>query len=117
MEVDSDPYLTPRILPSTGDPKLEGAFRFETPIGHGRGYVQLVQQSDSTWQALLVCLTLSDLKGHEEPRAPPDWESQANGRSWGELNAERQKKNETDPYVLISQSATFKSSIIGLSLC
>lgn len=107
VEVDNDPHFLPRMLPQPGDPKLEGAFHFETLVGRGRGYVQLVQQSDSTWQALLVCMTLVDLKGHEEPRDPSDWESEANGRSWGELNAERQNRNETDPYVLISQSALF----------
>lgn len=104
IDVDDDPHLAPSVLAEPKWSKLEGAFRFQTVIGHGRGYVQLVQQSDSTWRALLVCITLTDLRGHEELRDPPDWEAEANGRSWAELDAERQHKNETDPYVLISRS-------------
>lgn len=102
VKLDTDPYFTPHVIPGSEDSMIESAFRFETPIADGRGYVQLARDQD-TWQAQLVCMTLVDLKGHEEPVGPPNWEGEANGRPWSEVHAEHRRRNESDPYALISQ--------------
>ena len=103
IKLDEDPYLLPHYVPGSGDNIIEAAFLYETPIGLGRGYAQLVGSADSGWYALVVCMTLTDLKGHEEPRDPLDWETEAQGRAYGDFIADRRRKEETDTYVLIGQ--------------
>ena len=99
---DTDPFLLPHYVPESNQSIIEAAFTYETPIAYGRGYVQLAKVAPGQgWLALLVCITLTDLKGHEEPRDPIDWEAEAQGRAYGELVAERHRQNERDPHVLI----------------
>ncbi len=103
IKPDSDPFLTAHYVPDSNDSVIEAAFTYETPIAYGRGYVQLCQAApELEWAALVVCMTLTDLKGQEEPRDPIDWEAEAQGRPYGELVAERHARNESNPYVLIS---------------
>lgn len=103
IKPDSDPFLTAHYVPDSNDSVIEAAFTYETPIAYGRGYVQLLKAApELEWAALVVCMTLTDLKGHEEPRDPVDWEAEAQGRPYGELVAERHAHNESNPYVLIS---------------
>ncbi|KAI0086909.1 FAD/NAD(P)-binding domain-containing protein [Irpex rosettiformis] len=102
FQPDADPFLLPHFVPESNQGTIEAAFTYETPIAYGRGYVQLAKTApERGWSALLVCMTLTDLKGHEEPRDPIDWESEAQGRPYGELVAERHGRNERDPHVLI----------------
>ncbi|KAI0700894.1 FAD/NAD(P)-binding domain-containing protein [Cytidiella melzeri] len=101
ITLDGNPNLQPQYVPESQDGIIEAAFTYETPVGYGKGYVQLARGADSRWYALLVCMTLNDLKGHEEPHDPPDWEAEAQGRPYGEVIAERHRRNEDNPYVLI----------------
>jgi len=73
---------------------LEAAFVFETSIAYGRGIIML-QPYEQTWKALVVYITLSDLKGYEEKG--PDPKSRL-------TEGFQAKKNliETNPHVLIS---------------
>jgi hypothetical protein len=106
IKPDNDPHLRAHYIPESDSGIIEAAFSYETRVAYGRGYVQLAKGADSRWNGLLVCMTLTDFKGHEEPLEPLDWEAEANGRSYTEFVTERHKRNETDPYVLIGQLFT-----------
>lgn len=107
IELDDNPHLAPCFRPGTEKPLLEGTFRFNTSIAHGKGYVELMLDDGGDYKALVACMALADLKGHEEPCGEVDWEGEAGGRPWGELHAERRRRRESDPYVLIGESTMF----------
>ncbi|MGC0362357.1 putative flavoprotein involved in K+ transport [Rhodococcus sp. 27YEA15] len=58
----------PRIIDADPErPCIEALFDFETPVGHGRGVVRIVEV-DTTWKALTLLTTLHDLQGREQRR-------------------------------------------------
>ncbi|MCY7396078.1 MAG: NAD(P)/FAD-dependent oxidoreductase [Nocardioides sp.] len=89
------------------DGVLTAWFTFETGVGRGRGLVRLVQE-DAQSRAFTLLTTLTELKGHEEPRGslrPPGAEHGASKerQTWTE---KRQAEAEslgstTQPFVLV----------------
>ena len=100
---DKDSYFVPKYHAPQGG-TIEFGFRYETPIAWGRGHARLMRTATGRWEALTVGMVITDLKGHEEPADGIDWEVQAKGRSWGQLQAALRTKTEANPTVLIGGS-------------
>ncbi|GJF00330.1 NAD(P)/FAD-dependent oxidoreductase [Phanerochaete sordida] len=102
IAIETNPHYAPResFTPDGHKVGVETGFTYETRHGLCRGYAHLVQVPDGSWLAVTVGMVMLDLKAHPEPRnVAADWE--ATGRTWGELEAERKAKIESDPYVLV----------------
>jgi len=89
--------------PAAADGVIEAWLEFETEVGRGRGHLRL---RDGTAWTLLT--TLSELKGHEEPRGPQRPLGAEHGvdperRSWLERRQQEaaQLGYETQPEVLV----------------
>ncbi|MGY1987889.1 flavin-containing monooxygenase [Blastococcus sp. SYSU DS0669] len=93
--------------PEEADGVTTAWFAFETAVGRGRGLVRLVEE-DGEARAWTLLTTLSELKGHEEPRGPARPMGAEHGankerRTW----LERREQEEADlgvgvqPYVLV----------------
>ena len=99
--LESDPHYAPTTNIGV-QPEVQAGFRYETRHALGRGYVRLVQGKDGTWLAQTLGMIVFDLKAHPEPvDVAAAWE--ADGRPWGELEAERRAGIESDPHVLIGE--------------
>ncbi|THG97872.1 hypothetical protein EW026_g4211 [Hermanssonia centrifuga] len=103
ITLSKDPYFHPSYLPTgTGlDGDLEAGFVFETPVAYGKGYMRLVPDKDGEWKALIVSMVLADFKGHEEMPGRENFEDVAQNRSWGEMEADRRARIESNPHVVI----------------
>ncbi|MGY1836583.1 flavin-containing monooxygenase [Blastococcus sp. SYSU DS0510] len=99
--------LTVDEQPEEADGVTTAWFTFETAVGRGRGLVRLVEE-DGEARAWTLLTTLSELKGHEEPRGPARPMGAEHGankerRTW----LERREQEEADlgvgvqPYVLV----------------
>ncbi len=67
FRVDTRQFLAPERGRVGSDPEgILFGFLFETNIQWGQGYAQLVQGEDGVWRALVVHMTATDIKGHEE---------------------------------------------------
>ncbi|KIJ23646.1 hypothetical protein M422DRAFT_39511 [Sphaerobolus stellatus SS14] len=82
---------------------LEAAFTFETPNAYGRGMIML-QPAGNEWKALVVYMTLVDIKGHEE-RGSESGLYENHTKTWNEVLQERQAAIEKDPHVIILGAA------------
>jgi putative flavoprotein involved in K+ transport len=93
--------------PEEADGVTTAWFTFETAVGRGRGLARLVEEDGET-KAWTLLTTLSELKGHEEPRGPARPMGAEHGatkerRTW----LERREQEEADlgigvqPYVLV----------------
>ncbi|MDP5181607.1 NAD(P)/FAD-dependent oxidoreductase [Blastococcus sp. BMG 814] len=93
--------------PEEADGVTTAWFTFETTVGRGRGLARLVEEDGET-VAWTLLTTLSELKGHEEPRGPARPMGAEHGankerRTW----LERREQEEADlgigvqPYVLV----------------
>ncbi|TCD61859.1 hypothetical protein EIP91_007828 [Steccherinum ochraceum] len=82
---------------------LEVAFTYKTPVAHGRAFSRLVLESLSgQWKALSVCMTITDLIGHEAIDHEYGIPSERNETlSWAEVYAQRRALVESSPQVLI----------------
>ncbi|GJE99191.1 NAD(P)/FAD-dependent oxidoreductase [Phanerochaete sordida] len=102
ITLETNPFYAPReaTAPSGEVVGVEGGFTYGTQHARGRGYAHLRQDESGTWRALTLGMVVLDLKAHPEPvDVAADWES--TGRTWGELEAERKARIESDPEVLI----------------
>ncbi|CAL1707423.1 unnamed protein product [Somion occarium] len=103
LKLDERLHLRPRwnaFSPRQGQ-GVEGAFTFQTPSAHGRGYVHLLKDVDNEWKAWAVCMTLDDLKGHEEVRFESTRAFEGHAMTWSDVLVQRRAKIERDPHVLI----------------
>ncbi|KII84019.1 hypothetical protein PLICRDRAFT_46820 [Plicaturopsis crispa FD-325 SS-3] len=104
IRLDERQHLAPEYFPLASDGARRGvafAFTFDAAVFHGQGYVHLVQEEASgEWKAMAVLLMNRDIKGHEEA-GPESGVYGDHTLSWEEVRAERRKKVEADPHVLI----------------
>ncbi|KAJ7491155.1 FAD/NAD-P-binding domain-containing protein [Mycena latifolia] len=106
VKPDARPGLAPEYGPLTDHLLLRAVsagFTFTCAVGIGRGYFSLVcpdSDSNGEWKALVVMMTLEDIKGHEEIK---EEEGVYGGHtlSWSDVKAERRKAIEANPHVLI----------------
>ncbi|KAF7310514.1 hypothetical protein HMN09_00594000 [Mycena chlorophos] len=84
--------------------RIVGAgFTFETAVGPGEGWVQLMADAASAsgeWRAITVLMTLVDIRGHEE-QGPESGVYGGHTLAWSDIARERREKIERDPHVLI----------------
>lgn len=88
---------------SSADGVTEGFIRFETAVGRGEGYIKL--RDDKIW---ILLTTLTELKGHEEPRGSRRPLGALHGAHLGDATWLEQREKDrselgvtTQPYVLI----------------
>ncbi|MCF6737176.1 NAD(P)/FAD-dependent oxidoreductase [Blastococcus sp. KM273129] len=93
--------------PEEADGVTTAWFTFETAVGRGRGLARLVEE-DGVTSAWTLLTTLSELKGHEEPRGPARPMGAEHGANRGRRTwLERREQEEADlgtgvqPYVLV----------------
>ncbi|KAJ6546900.1 FAD/NAD-P-binding domain-containing protein [Mycena capillaripes] len=123
LNLDSRPGLTPEYGPLTDKLPLcavSAGFMFSCAVGVGRGYFSLAPTDSGEWKALVVMMTLADIRGHEEMEAE---EGLYGGHTlaWSDVVNERRRAIETNPHVLIigggqtglMQAARFKQMNIS----
>ena len=102
-----EPNKGPEILKNaSGTQTLEAFYRFETAIGHGRGFLRLRQDDSGTWKAWTLLTSLESLKGHEEMRGlkRPKGIHESSGqdsKNWLEQRQDSQTFKDRDPQVLV----------------
>jgi cation diffusion facilitator CzcD-associated flavoprotein CzcO len=86
------------------DEIVEGFFTFETPLGHGRATVRLVE-ADGSWVAWTVMTELDDLRGHERAigarRSPGPRHSPAAQGNWLDERRAQVRYTDSDPDVVV----------------
>ncbi|KAJ6466147.1 FAD/NAD-P-binding domain-containing protein [Mycena vitilis] len=106
FKIDERDRLSPTVgpTPSTSCPSaISSAFVFSVEtIGEGRGYFTLVPGGEDPveWKAVTVFMTLWDINGHEE-LGPEEGTYGGHTIAWEDVDAERRRTVESDPYVLI----------------
>ncbi|THH07598.1 hypothetical protein EW145_g3271 [Phellinidium pouzarii] len=113
LKLDDAPGLASAVFSLSRDVHgIEAAFVFETPMLHGRGFMRLQLEaetsdshsdfvdSDGRWKALSLYIATGDIKGHEEA----DHELGVYGGhtlSWDEVLTARRLDVESNPEVLV----------------
>ena len=100
-----DAYFRPASFDAR--PGLQGVefgFTYETGIALGKGFAKILQDAEGTWRALSVSMIVMDLKGYEETPGRQNFERDMHGQAWGDAEAERKEKIQTDPRVIIRES-------------
>ncbi|TFK39171.1 dimethylaniline monooxygenase [Crucibulum laeve] len=101
IELDHHSELAPKYLPLNDTLKCVcSGFKFSTTVANGHGFFRLVEEGPGCWKAATVFIMADSLKGHEEL----GYELGVYGGhtlSWTDVQAERRKSVEVDPYVLI----------------
>ncbi|KAJ7091724.1 FAD/NAD-P-binding domain-containing protein [Mycena crocata] len=101
VEVDTRLHLTPQFVPITHAVSgISSGFTFETAVGHGQGYVSLVENEAGEWMALIVFTTLADIRGYEEA-GPEKGIYGGHTLAWHDINRTRREEIESNPHVLI----------------
>ncbi|KAJ7689660.1 FAD/NAD-P-binding domain-containing protein [Mycena rosella] len=103
LKIETTPHLTPEFgTVAHAASGVSSGFTFETAVGPGQGYFSLVEGSDGAgeWKALMVSMTLTDIRGHEE--SGPE-QGVYNGHTilWHDVHRERREEIERNPHVLI----------------
>ncbi|TDL17734.1 FAD/NAD-binding domain-containing protein [Rickenella mellea] len=101
--LDERAGLTPSYFVVTPDLSgVEAAFKFDTPIAYGRGYIRLLpdHSQPGEWRALAVYMTADNLKGHEEA-GNETGVYDGHTLSWTDIKAERRGEVEADPQVVV----------------
>ncbi|KAJ7056138.1 FAD/NAD-P-binding domain-containing protein [Mycena amicta] len=98
VALDDRPHRCSEYKQQTGI--VAAGFTFETAVGPGEGYVQLLATPAGEWLAVAVFMVLVDIHGHEEAGAE---EGVYGGHTlaWKDVARERREKIEADPHVLI----------------
>ncbi|KAJ3543109.1 hypothetical protein NM688_g5899 [Phlebia brevispora] len=96
-----DKYFQPSFIPGVPKQTIEFGYAFETPVARGRGLVQLMQDEDDAWRALIVSTVITDLRGHEETLGRLNFEDSVQDVCWSESEAKRRAQVESDPQVII----------------
>lgn len=103
FELDTRQYLAPER--GWVGPQQEGilsGFLFETQAQWGQGHIQLVLDENGVWKALVVHMTASDIKGHEEAGRELGIYG-GHTVSWPTVLDGRRKEIEENPQALISE--------------
>ncbi|KAJ7486977.1 hypothetical protein FB451DRAFT_1228459 [Mycena latifolia] len=79
---------------------VSSGFTFETAVGPGAGYFSLVEDSEGAWKALVVLMTLADIRGHEES-GPERGVYGGHTLAWQDVHRERREEIERNPHVII----------------
>ncbi|KAJ7626784.1 FAD/NAD-P-binding domain-containing protein [Roridomyces roridus] len=100
--LDTRPYLTPELGPVTHVAAgVSSGFTFETTVGPGQGYFSLVMDAAvGEWKALMVFMTLTDIRGHEESGAETGVYG-GHTLAWHDVHRLRRNEIERNPHVLI----------------
>lgn len=103
--LDTRTHLTPQFGHVTHAAMgVSSGFTFETAVGPGQGYFSLVQDGAGEWKALIVFMTLADIRGHEES-GPDTGVYGGHTLAWHDVHRARRQEIERDPHVLISSYA------------
>ncbi|KAJ6497147.1 FAD/NAD-P-binding domain-containing protein [Mycena vitilis] len=103
VELDCRPGLKPEygplndMLPMRA---VSAGFKFTCAVGVGRGYFSLVSTAPGEWKALVVTMTLTDIRGHEEI-SHEDGVYGGHTLAWSDVVDERRRAIEAKPHVLI----------------
>ncbi|KAF7362786.1 Flavin-binding monooxygenase [Mycena venus] len=109
VKLDTRTNLSPKFGPVTHAASgVSSGFTFETAVGHGQGYLSLVENEAGEWKALYVFVTLADIRGHEESGAETGVYG-GHTLAWHDVHRERREAIERDPHVLISAHSCFAS--------
>ncbi|KDQ62745.1 hypothetical protein JAAARDRAFT_76447 [Jaapia argillacea MUCL 33604] len=105
VKLDESPHLAPTSFTLTASVSgIELAFKFETTISRGRGLARLLfneaGENIGQWKAISVSMMMDELKGYEES-GPELGVYGGHTLSWSEVKAERQRRIENDPLVVI----------------
>ncbi|KAJ6606230.1 FAD/NAD-P-binding domain-containing protein [Mycena vulgaris] len=104
VKLDARAGLAPEYGPLTDKLPLRAVsagFTFTCAVGVGRGYFSLVcSESNGEWKALVVMMTLEDIRGHEEIK---EEEGVYGGHTlaWSDVKIARREATEANPHVLI----------------
>jgi hypothetical protein len=102
VKLDTRANLTPEFGHITHAASgVSSGFTFETAVGPGQGYFSLVKNEAGEWKALMVFVTLADIRGHEES-GPEKGVYGGHTLAWHDVHRERREAIETNPHVLIS---------------
>ncbi|KAJ7486972.1 FAD/NAD-P-binding domain-containing protein [Mycena latifolia] len=101
VNLDTRTHLTPEFRHITHAASgVSSGFKFDTAVGPGAGYFSLVEDSEGAWKALIVLMTLADIRGHEE--AGPERGVYARHTiAWQDVHRERREAIERNPQVII----------------
>jgi hypothetical protein len=103
FRVDDRKLLAPeRGYVTPGQEGIKSGFLFETVVQLCQGYVQLLQDDDGIWRALVVYMTAIDIKGQEESGRELGIYS-GHTISWPTVLGSRRKEAEERPHALISE--------------
>ncbi|KAJ7852828.1 FAD/NAD-P-binding domain-containing protein [Mycena olivaceomarginata] len=101
VKLDTRANLTPEFGHITHAASgVSSGFTFETAVGPGQGYFSLVKNEAGGWKALMVFVTLADIRGHEES-GPEKGVYGGHTLAWHDVHRERREAIETNPHVLI----------------
>jgi hypothetical protein len=112
FELDERPGLAPVVMEFDQPGAISLAFTFATPIGKGRGSARLFPRRHydddglEEWIADSAYMMLDSIEGHDEERLAerPD-PAVGHEIPWETTEAERRKKIEDEPYVLVGKFA------------
>ena len=111
VRLTDDAHFLPTLFDAgPGVQGVEFGYTYETDIALGKGIAKVLPDASGAWKALTVSMIIVDLKGYEEPPGRQNFEAATNGRPWGDVEAERRARVETDPHVLISTSASDRAA-------
>lgn len=103
----ADHRIAPRHVRRSAKDIIEAYFDFDTPQGHGTGFVRLlVTDGSDAGRAWLMLTTLQSIHGHEEQigeRRPTgvEWSQSFAGDNWLEQRQSEKQYRDRDPEVLI----------------
>jgi hypothetical protein len=104
VKLESRRGLRPEYGPLTDKLPLRAVsagFTFTCAIGVGRGYFSLILADSGEWKALVVMMSLADIRGHEEIVDEEGVYGQ-HTLAWSDMLNERRQAIEANPHVLIS---------------
>ncbi|KAK7008196.1 FAD/NAD-P-binding domain-containing protein [Favolaschia claudopus] len=113
VKLDTREHLAPsfgHVTPMASG--VSSGFTFETAVGHGEGHFSLVKNENREWKAIVVFVTLADIRGHEES-GPEKGVYGGHTLAWHDVHRERSEAIERDPHVLISQETNADHFIVG----
>ncbi|KAJ7128667.1 FAD/NAD-P-binding domain-containing protein [Mycena epipterygia] len=101
LQLDTRANLTPEFGHITHAASgVSSGFTFETTVGNGQGYFSLVENDAGEWKALMVFMTLADIRGHEES-GPEKGVYGEHTLAWHDIHRVRREEIERNPHVLI----------------
>lgn len=103
LQLSKEKHFLPATFSAGPVEGVEFGYTYETPIAIGKGFAKVLQDGNGEWKALTASAIMMDLKGYEEKPGRELLEGVTGHASWGEYEAARRAKIESDPYVVISE--------------